>query len=453
VAAIPEPAVGAIWVYVFIAWFEGLVVQPCDAFFDTLRRTWNFRFDRHPGLIAVCASVADVQRTVSFAAEHDILLAVRSGGHSLAGFSSCDGGIVLDTSELSGVSVDVAGRLAEISPGTTVGGVDAELSKYGLATPGAGAATVGFAGFATGGGRGSLSARYGLACDNIQAFDIVTADGTLRTVSAETEPELFWGVRGGGGNFGVVTRFAVRVHTVPEVVAGRVVFPFNDASTAMKRIRDLLESVPDDLYVAPILAGTAEGPTLVLSLLYCGPTERADAVIGPYRAVGSPVLDTVSVVPYLETQGWFPGPPRGTATEGCTGFFPAFTDEVIDAMVASASAGPAAFALPSFSMHGAMADADRDTNAYPLREKGVDFFAMGFWNAPGDREGAERWALDLWTSVASAAHGAFVNGIFDQSLERARSAYRDKYDRLARVKATYDPTNLFSQNVNVLPAG
>jgi hypothetical protein len=211
--------------------------------------------------------------------------------------------------------------------------------------------------------------------------------------------------------------------------------------------------VPDDLYVAPTLAGTPDGPVVVLFLLYCGPKERSEAVIAPYRAVGESVVDTVSVVPYLDTQAFFPGPPRGTATEGCTGFFPTFTDEIIDAMIAAASAGPAAFAILSFSMHGAMADKSLDSNAYPLREKGVDFGAMGFWTSPADRERTERWARELWASVASATRGAFVNGVFDRSLEHARAAYRDKYTRLAKVKATYDPTNVFSQNVNVLPSG
>lgn len=220
----------------------------------------------------------------------------------------------------------------------------------------------------------------------------------------------------------------------------------------MKRIRDLLDSVPDDLYVAPMLAGTPEGPALVVNLLYCGPAERADAVTAPYRAVGTSVADTVARVPYLDTQAWFPGPPRGTATEGCTGFFPTFTDEVIDAMVTSAGTGPAAFSIPSFSMHGAMADTHLDDNAYPLREKGVDFFAMGFWTSPGDRQRTERWAQELWASVASATSGAFVNGVFDRSLQRAREAYRDKYQRLTMVKTAYDPTNVFSQNVNVPPS-
>ena len=448
----PLTEVAASKVDALIENFEGRVVRPADPAYEALRRTWNFKFDRHPGLIAVCANVADVQRAVAFAAEHDVLLAVQSGGHSLAGFSSCDGGIVLVMSELQGVTVDVAKQRAQIDGGATIGGVDAELSRYGLATPGASAATVGYAGFATGGGRGTLSPKYGYACDNLEEVDIVTADGRLRTVSTAAEPDLFWAVCGGGGNFGVVTRFDVRVYEVPDVVGGRIVFPFSEASSILKRLRDLLDRVPNELYVAPTLAGTPEGPVLVVSLLYCGPVERAEAVIAPYRAAGNSVMDTVSAVRYLDTQAWFPGPARGTAVEGCTGFFPAFTDEVIDIMVASARAGPAAFTMPTFSMHGAIADENFADNAYPLREKGVDFFAMGFWTSPADRAGTERWVRELWASVASATRGASINGIFDRSLERARDAYDHKYHRLAEVKATYDPTNVFSENVNVVPA-
>jgi hypothetical protein len=435
----------------FIDRFEGRIVRPSDQQYETLRRTWNFKYDKHPALIAVCASVADVQRAVSFAAEHEVLLAVRSGGHSLAGYSSCNGGIVLVMSELHGVKVDVSNQRAVISGGTTIGGVDAELSKHGLATPGAGASTVGYAGFATGGGRGTISPRYGYACDNIEEMEIVTADGELRTVSATSEQDLYWAVRGGGGNFGVVTRFDVRAHPVTDVVGGNILFPFRDARSVMKRIRDLFDSLPDELYVAPILTGTPEGPAMAVSFLYCGPIERAEAEIAPYRAIGNSVVDTISVLPYLETQAWFPGPPQGTATEGCTGFFPTLTDEVIDALVASAGSGPAAFTIPSFSMHGAMADKNLDDNAYPLREKGVDFFAMGFWTSPANREETGKWVRDLWSSVVSSTRGVSVNGVFDRSLERARDTYRDKYNRLAKMKKTYDPTNLFSENVNVIP--
>jgi hypothetical protein len=210
--------------------------------------------------------------------------------------------------------------------------------------------------------------------------------------------------------------------------------------------------VPDDLYVAPLLAGTPEGPVLALSLLYCGPKERAESVVAPYRAAGASVLDTVSIVRYLDTQGWFPGPPLTTATEGCTGFFPSFSDPIIDALVAAASAAPPGFAMASFSTHGAMADRSLDDNAYPLREKGVDFFAMGFWTSPADRANTELWIRELWAAVGPSTRGASVNGVFDRSPERARDVYRGKYERLARVKARYDPNNLFSQNVNIKPA-
>jgi hypothetical protein len=437
----------------FINNFEGQVVLPSNPQYDTLRRIWNYKFDKYPGMITICDNVTDVQKTVSFAAEHELLMSVKSGGHSLAGYSSCDGGIVLDVSKLQGVMTDVTKQRADILGGTTIGNIDSELSKYGMATPGASAATVGYAGFATGGGRGTISPRYGFACDNILELDIVTADGRLKTISSDSLPELFWGVRGGGGNFGVVTRFDVQIHKVPEVVAGKVIFPFKDASDIMKKLRDLFDSIDEDLYVAPILAGTPEGPVLVLNLLYCGPAENAQSVIAPYYAVGKSVTDTVSTVSYLETQAWFPGPPQGTATEGCAGFFPVFTDEIIDSLITSARSGPESFTIPCFSMHGAMADKNLDdNNAYPLRIKGVDFFAMGFWTSLQDRAKTQKWAKELWNSVASATRGTLVNGFFDGNLERARISYLDKYKRLSKLKAVYDSENLFSENVNILPA-
>jgi hypothetical protein len=436
----------------FISEFKGQIVLPSDSQYQALRRICNYKYDKYPGMIALCNNASDVKRAVSFASEYEILVSVRSGGHSLGGYSTCDGGLIIDLSQLKGVDVNADNQIANIQGGTTIGDIDKELSISGLATPGAGAATVGYAGFATGGGRGTISPRYGLACDNIQEVDIITPDGQLHTISKTSKPDLFWGVCGGGGNFGIITRFKVKAHKVPEVVAGNLVFPFKEASNSIKRIRDLLSSVPKELYVAPILAGTPEGPILALNLLYCGPLEKAQKVIAPYYSVGKLIKDTISEVPYLDTQAWFPGPPKGTAIEGCSGFFPEFTDKIIDSLVASAKDGPASFTIPSFSMHGALADKSLDKNAYPLRMKGVDFFAMGFWTSPKDRELTQQWANNLWDTVASATRGTFVNGFFDKNIERARLSYLDKFERLTKIKAKYDPANLFSQNVNIQPS-
>lgn len=436
----------------FVQSFDGKIVMPSDSSYESLRRTWNYKYDKHPGMIAVCANVDDVRRTVAFASENQLLLAVRGGGHSMAGYSSCNGGITLILSNLNTVTVDKKNNKAEILGGTIIGSIDFKLSEYGLATPGASAATVGYGGFATGGGRATISPKYGLACDNIVGAEIVTADGELRNVSMESDPDLFWAIRGGGGNYGVITRFTVQAHSLSKVVAGKLVFPFKNASDILKKIRDQVQSVPDFLYVAPALAGTPDGPAFAVNLLFCGPKEQAETTIARYREMGNAVADTITELPYLNTQGWFPGPPIGTATEGCSGFFPVFTDEIIDAMITAADSGPSAFAIPCFSNHGALADQRYDNNAFPLRMKGVDFFAMGFWTSPTDRERTEKWARDLWLSVAASAESSFVNGFFKGNSVDALASYRDKYQKLAAIKARYDPDNLFSQNVNILPA-
>jgi FAD/FMN-containing dehydrogenase len=447
------------------AGLRGQLIQPHDADYDTARKVYNAMIDRRPALIARCANVADVMRSVSFAREAGIPLAVRGGGHSGAGLGTCDGGLVIDLSVMRGVRVDPPARTVRVEGGATLGDVDHATHAFGLATPAGIISTTGVGGLTLGGGIGHLTRKYGLTIDNLLEVDIVLADGASVTANAEQHHDLFWAVRGGGGNFGVVTSFLFRLHPVGHVVAGPTLYPLEQASAVMRWYREFLPQAPEDLngFFAFLTVPPAPPFPEALHLkrmcgivwCYCGPADRADDVLKPAREFGPPALYGVQSMPYPVLQSAFDGlyPP------GLQWYWRAdFVNELGDEAIAVNKRFGAELPTLQSTMHlypidGAVHRAGRGATAFSYREAQWAQVIVGVSPDPSDGGRIRDWAVGYWEALHPySAGGAYVNFMMEEGQERVRATYRDNYDRLAKVKRKYDPGNLFHINQNVVPA-
>ncbi|MGH3713229.1 MAG: FAD-binding oxidoreductase [Micromonosporaceae bacterium] len=443
--------------------FRGELVGPADAAYDEHRRIWNGSIDRRPALIARCAGVADVIAAVGFASRTGLSVAVRGGGHSFPGHSSCDGGIVIDLSPMRGIRVDPDRRVARAQAGVLLGELDHETQAFGLAVPSGIVTHTGMAGLTLGGGIGWLMRRYGLTIDQLISVDLVTAAGELLHASEELNPELFWGVRGGGGNFGIVTEFEFRLHPVgPTVMAGPIVWAMEDSPQVMRRYRDWIADVPDELttivvhrWAPPLPSIPAElhgRPVVMVISCYAGPVEDGAQVIKPMRSFGTPLLDLCQPKPYLEHQSMFdPGFPAGRWYYFRSCDVAELTDEVIDVTVARAMAIDSAYTLfPIFHLGGAVARGP-DT-AFGGRSSGHTFNFNGA-TLTGDGFTEQRdWARESFEALRPYHSGYYVNFIGDDSGPSAADAYGpQRYRRLVALKRRYDPDNVFRLNQNIPP--
>ncbi|MFL5761410.1 MAG: FAD-binding oxidoreductase [Thermomicrobiales bacterium] len=441
---------------------RGPVVRPGDDGYDAARHVWNGMIDKRPAVIARCAGVADVLAAVAFARDHDLLLAVRGGGHNIAGTGVCDAGLVLDLSPMKGIRVDPGARAVRAEGGVLWQELDSETQAFGLATTGGFISTTGIAGLTLGGGFGWLMRAHGLACDNLISADVVTADGRLVVASAEENPDLFWGLRGGGGNFGVVTSFAYRLHEVgPEVLAGPLFHPLEAARDGLRFLRDATPTMADALSCAAALLTSPEGvPMLGLVPAYIGPIAEGEAAVQPLRAFGSPLADLVAPLPYRTLQQMFdPAFPSGRRSYWKSSFLRGLDDAAIDIMVEHFARVPSphsAVFLEQFG--GAVSRVGSDETAFSHRTAPFNLIVIAGWDDPAQDAANIAWARDLWMAMQPfAAGGVYVNYLGDARDEgagRVRDAYgAAKYDRLTALKATYDPTNLFRVNQNIAPAG
>lgn len=444
---------------------RGTVLTPGQADYEEVRRIWNAMIDRRPGLIVRCAGAADVMRAVRFARDHGLLVSVRGGGHNIAGNALCDGGMLIDLSPVRFVHVDPAGRTARVGPGALLGDLDRETQAFGLAVPTGINSTTGVAGLTLGGGFGWLTRKHGLTVDNLLAVDIVTADGRFLRSSEEENADLFWGVRGGGGNFGVVTAFTFRLHPVgPQVLAGLIVHPFDKAGDLLRRFRDLAARAPDELAcwtvlrLAPPLpflpAGHHGKPVVVMPVFYGGDPEAGWTAIEPIRAMGQPLGEHVGPMPYVAWQAAFdpllaPGARNYWKSHNFTGL----EDGLIDLLVDRARELPSE-QCEVFIGHlgGAANRVPSDAMAYPHRDAEFVMNVHARWTDAGDDNACIAWARAVFGDAAPfATGGAYVNFITDDE-QRTRAAYGPNYDRLADLKRTYDPANLFCVNHNIAPA-
>jgi FAD/FMN-containing dehydrogenase len=445
--------------------FRGRILQPHDDAYDSARRIWNGAADRRPAFIACATSTADVVAAVRFAARHDLLVAVRGGGHSIPGHSVCDGGLVIDLSAMKQVDVDPQRRLARVQPGVLLGEYDAATQAHGLASPGGEISHTGVAGLTLGGGVGWLSRKYGLACDHLVEAELVTASGDVLTVSEATDAELLWGLRGGGGNFGVVTSFTFRLHDVPPLLAGAVMVPLEDGREALRLYAELCRESPDELslsvacvtappapFVPPDLVGR---PVVVLGIAWVGDPADGEPWAGRLRSLRPPV-DLIGVIPYTALQSMVDeGAPHGRGYYVKSEWLGDLDDAAIDAMldaVGSMSAPTNQVLLRQ--MGGATARVAPDATAFAFRGAAQLLTVVGAWEPGDDPEPHVAWTRDTWTALLRiSSGGAYVNQLdADESADRTRDAYGPAtWERLVALKQRMDPTNLFRLNQNIPP--
>jgi FAD/FMN-containing dehydrogenase len=439
---------------------HGRLLLPGDDDFEAARHIWNGMIDRRPRMIVQAAAAADVIATVNHAREQNLPLAVRGGGHSAAGHSVSDGGVMLDLSTMKGIRVDPAQGTVRAEPGLTWAEFDAETQKYGLATTGGVVSTTGIAGLTLGGGVGWLARTHGLSCDNLVSVDIVTADGQLRTANAAENQDLFWAVRGGGGNFGVVTALEYRVHQIgPQVLAGLLVWPRAMAGDVLRAYRDFTQTAPEDACAYAALATSPDGaPIVVVVGFHHGAVEQGESLFAPLRRLGPPVVDALQAMPYTAAQQMLDGLiPPGNRVYWKSSILRGIDDEVLDTIVehSDSMASPLTQAIIEF-YGGAINRVGTQDTAYPLRDATYALNAISAWTAPDDDSTNIAWARRIWDAVERLSPGSvYVNflGVGDQGEERVKAAYGPNYARLTSVKATYDPSNLFHLNQNIKPAG
>lgn len=444
---------------------QGRVIRPGSSTYETHRRVWNGSIDRRPQLIVRCASVADVRAAVRFAGEHELLTAVRGGGHSFPGLSTCDDGIVIDLGAMKGIDIDPQRRTVRVEAGVLLGELDRRTQTHGLGVPAGIVSHTGIAGLTLGGGLGWQQRRYGLSIDNLLSADVVTADGAVLTASAEEHADLFWGLRGGGGNFGVVTSFAFRLNPVgPHVMAGPVFWSMDDAPTLLRFYRDWVADCPDELTTIVVqrkLPALSSVPrhlvgTRVVGVVVCftGPVEAGAAAVRPLKAFGSPLLDLCEPKPFVVHQSMFDGSFRHGGwyyVRACD--VADLTDDIIDIVVEHGrriSSPMSSIAL--WQMGGAVSRVGDDETAFHGRQAGFTFNINGNTET-ADGFGDERaWARSYWNALAPHHTSVYVNFLMDEGRDRVREAYGSgKYARLKELKRRYDPRNLFRLNQNIRP--
>ena len=445
---------------------RGNVCLPQEAGYDEARTIWNAMIDRHPGAVVRCTGAADIVAAVRFAREHGLLLAVRGGGHNIAGNAVCEGGLLIDLSLMRSVRVDPASRTARVEPGATLGDFDKEAQAFGLATPLGINSTTGVAGLTLGGGFGWLSRKFGLAADNLISADVVTAEGKLVRASETENSDLFWAIRGGGGNFGVVSSFEFRLHPVgPMVLSGLIVHPFARAKELLARYRHVASKAPDELTVwvvlrqappLPFLPAEVHGKeVLVFAVCYMGDEASGQRALEPLRALGQPIADVIGMQPYAAWQTAFdPLLTPGAYNYWKSHNFVELSDGLLDALTSHATRLPTPECeIFIGQLGGATSRVALDATAYPHRNANFVMNVHTRWREQADERRSIDWARQLFAETAPhATGGVYVNFMPEDEIDRVSSAYGANYARLTALKAKYDPGNLFRLNQNVRPS-
>lgn len=446
---------------------RGRLLLPEHDGYDAARTVWNGMVDRRPAAIALCESAADVIACVRFARSNGLPLSVKAGGHQAAGKAVCDGGLVVDLSEMDGVRVDPETRTARVEPGATLGQFDGEAQSFGLATTAGVHSGTGVAGLTLGGGIGWLARSFGLASDNLVAADVVTADGELVYASEDEHPELFWALRGGGGNFGIVTSFEFQLHPVgPEVLTAQLFHRLEEAEQVLRAYRDVMAEAPDELACYPMILKVPplEGfptelhgrPALALVGCYSGPITDGEAAVAPLAAIGNPFVEVVAPMPYATFQSSFDaGAPDGARYYARAHLLPELSDAAISALVDQVEELPGDFSMMFLeSLGGAIARKPADATAWPHRDAAYGFAVQAGWTDPADDDAEIAWVRRVHEAMTPhATGGVYVNYLDGDEADRVTDAYGDHYRRLARIKQEWDPDNLFRANHNITPEG
>jgi FAD/FMN-containing dehydrogenase len=436
---------------------RGRIVLPCDLGYSNACKVWNGMVDKKPAMIVYCTDEGDVIEALKFARSRDFIVSVRAGGHNVAGCAVCDDGVVIDLSRMKRIEVDPARRIARAQAGLTLGEFDSATQRHGLATTMGVNSDTGIAGLTLGGGLGKLGRKHGLTCDNLIAAEMVTADGRRLRISASEHADLFWGIRGGGGNFGIVTSFEYRLHPIgPSLLAGSLTYEFRQAREAMRFYSKFSRDAPNELSLDAALATAPTGERFfAISVCHVGPFEDGERVLKPLKDFGTPVEAKIAPVPYLQIQS------ANDSVFPCGGryfwkaqFLSELADDAIDTLLAGYAKSPAVASLLVLQhVGGAIAHVPKSATAYVNRSALYDCFPIAIWDRSTDDEENIQWVRDLWTSMRPfSTGGVYVNNLGEEGEDRVRAAYGENYARLADLKAKYDPTNLFRLNQNIRPA-
>jgi FAD/FMN-containing dehydrogenase len=447
--------------------FSGELIQPQDAGFDAARQIWNGHVQRRPALIARCRGAADVMATVRFCRDNDLPASVRGGGHAVAGHAICDGGVVIDLSAMTGSRVDPLARTIQLHGGCLNAHLDRESQAFGLAATGGIVSHTGIGGLTLGGGLGHLMRKFGLAIDGLRSCDVVTADGDFVVASEQEHPELFWALRGGGGNFGIVTNFTFDLQPLgPTVLAGMVAWPMIKAPEVLRFLRDFMAEAPDELGMManlrlapplPIVPQALHGqPIVALIATYAGPVDQGREVLAPIRQLPTPAFDAVIPRPYVAHQQMFDAAyPHGRHYYWKAHKLGPLTDEIIDVVVDHATQVTSPLsAIPIFCLGGAAARVPEHSTAFPYRDAAHDVEIVASWlpEEAGDADRHIDWVRRMYHALEPYSRGVYVNFTSDDASERVRQAYTgQQWTRLTALKTKYDSTNFFRMNANIPP--
>ena len=436
----------------------GALILPDDPGYDEARTIWNAMIDKRPALIARCVGVSDVINSVKFARANDLLVAVRGGGHSFPGNSVCDGGLMIDLSLMKGIRVDPDSLTARAEAGVKWGEFDRETQAFGLATTGGTLTDTGIAGLTLGGGIGWLCRKYGLSLDNLLSVDMVTAEGQFLKASATENAELFWGLRGGCGNFGIVTSFEYRLHPVGTLLAGMLIYPLEAVREVLPFYHKFVSDAPDELMTGAAMLTSPEGqPVVAIIVCYNGSLETGEQVLKPMREFGQPLADLIGPIPYSQVQAQLDEAfPAGRRNYIKTNFMNSIDVDAAAIMFERFASVPSPYtALALFQLGGAVARVGKDDTAFYHRDAGYHMFLASIWDNPEDDERNIRWTRETWSALEPfSAEGVYVNEMGDEqeSFDRVAEAYGPKtYERLVALKNKYDPTNFFRLNPNIKP--
>ena len=431
---------------------SGHVITPDASDYDEARQVNNHAYDRHPAVIVRCVSPGDVARALDFGQSHSLALAVRCGGHSSAGFGVCNGGLVIDLAGMRRVEVDAQRRIVRAEAGCLVANVDAATERFGLATVMGGCPTVGIGGFTLGGGIGTLTPKYGAACDALQSAQIVTVDSRQLQASQTSNSDLFWAIRGGGGNFGVATSFEYRLYPVTEVLGGALTYPPGPISELLRMYQQFTATAPDEIMVVAMVVSSKQGPRFTIRFRFCGAPSVGNQLLGSLRGPIKPEEDTVKMMSYLEAQTTeFPQPPKPLPYLETSLFLPELNETAIAAITTAIQDAPKGMRLMMWHMHGAVTHVPIAYTAFPIRESGHVVQLRGDWDEPGEQASARQWTKLLRATLAPFSRGIYVNHLSEPSEDFIRAAYGRNYGRLGEIKKKYDPTNVLALNPNIKP--
>ena len=433
---------------------RGDVIGADDDGYDTSRALWNAMIDRRPACVARCLGAADVIAALGFAREHNLLTSIRGGGHNVAGKAVADDAFMIDLSPMQEIRLDPSRSRVRVGPGCVWSSVDAETQAFGLATTGGTVSHTGVAGLTLGGGIGWLSALHGLTCDNLESVDLITVDGEYLRVDAEQHSDLYWAVRGGGGNFGIATSFELRLHPVgPNIYAGLMAWPIEKARDVLRAYRDFVTEAPAELTVFSAFISSPEGdPLIALIPGWFGAIGEGEAMVAPLRNM-QPVLDVVQETPYVTQQQLFDeAAATGIPRYWKAGYLNELSDEIIDVFIEQNAKRPNPISPQLlFRLDGRMCDIPIDETAFPRRSNGWDYDVMAQWTEPGEAEACIAWARETWGLVSPHTDGVYMNHLGQDDDARVRSSYGANYDRLVEAKRRYDPDNFFRLNNNIPP--